>query len=183
VRNIGKGGGAASVVLVGLDNDQMGMVRETLAAEAVLPSASISFGEAHEVIGRNRPDVVIVGYSRAKDASLELARYVHSGDLSSIVLIALAEASSADAILAAMRVGFKEFVVLPDDAGRLRQVVHEAAFKSGDDDEKGRVIAITGAKGGVGNTTIAVHLAAELAGIHRVLLPRLRLRDGRRRRR
>ena len=65
---------------------------------------------------------------------------------------------------------FKEFVVLPDDANRLRSTVHEAAFKQGTDEEKGRVVTVTGAKGGVGTTTLAVHLAAELAGIHRVLL-------------
>lgn len=169
MRNIGKSSGAASVVLVGLDNDQMGMVRETLAAEAVLPNASIPFGDAIPVIDSTRPDVVIVGYNRSVEASLALAEQIHR-EAPNIVMVALANESKADFILAAMRAGYKEFVVLPDDAARLRQVVHEAAFAPDDDEEKGRVVAITGAKGGVGNTTIAIHLAAELAGIHRVCL-------------
>jgi len=169
LRNIGKSSGAASVVLVGLDGDQMGMVRETLAAEAVLPNSSVAFGDALSVIDRTRPDVVIVGYARSVEASLALAEEL-SRDAPNTVMVALAEAGKADMILAAMRAGYKEFVVLPDDAARLRQVVHEAAFAPSDDDEKGRVVAITGAKGGVGNTTIAIHLAAELAGIHRVCL-------------
>ena len=46
MRNVGTARAAASVVLVGLDADAMGMVRETLAAEAVLPNSSISFGDA-----------------------------------------------------------------------------------------------------------------------------------------
>ena len=69
-----------------------------------------------------------------------------------------------------MRAGFKEFVVLPSDGERLRAVVRAGrAFRQGGDEEKGRVVAVAGSKGGVG-VTLAVHLAAELAGIHRVLL-------------
>jgi hypothetical protein len=52
VRNIGRSAGAASVVLVGLDAEAMGMVRETLAAEAVLPNATVAFGDALGVIER-----------------------------------------------------------------------------------------------------------------------------------
>jgi pilus assembly protein CpaE len=169
VRNIGKSSGAASVVLVGLDAEAMGMVRETLAAEALLPSNSTLFGDAVPQIERAKPDVVIVGYTRAVDASLALAeelRRTHP----QLTMVALADGPDSVAILAAMRAGFKEFVVLPTDAGRLRQTVHEAAYRQATDEEKGRVVAVTGAKGGVGTTTIAVHLAAELAGIHRVLL-------------
>ena len=168
VQKVGRGSGAATVVLVGLDGDDMGMVRECLAAEAVLPNAPVSFQDAVGVVQRTRPDVVIVGYSQSIDAALELAE-VLKREQSGATLVALAEASSADAILAAMRVGYKEFVVLPDDATRLRQVVHEAAYAPDDDGDKGFVVALTGAKGGVGNTVLSTHLGAELAAIHRVL--------------
>ncbi len=169
MRNIGRSAGAASVVLVGLDSESMGMVRETLAAEAVLPNSSVAFGDALAVLDRTTPDVVIVGYTRAVEAALALAEELRRSQ-PALVMVALADAPDSSAILGAMRAGYKEFVVLPDDAARLRQVVHEAAFRPADDEEKGRVVALTGAKGGVGTTTLAVHLAAELAGIHRVLL-------------
>lgn len=168
MRNIGKSGGAASVVLIGLEQDAMGLVREVLAAEAVLPNQSIDFGEAWSAINRTRPDVVIVGFTEAMDAALRLGEELKR-EMPGLTMVALAAESSADQILSAMRCGYKEFVVLPDDASRLRQVVHESAFESDDEDEHGMVVALTGAKGGVGNTVLATHLAAELAAIHRVL--------------
>ena len=168
MRNIGRASGAATVVVVGLDGDMMGLVRETLAAEAVLPNSSVGFGDAIGVVKRTRPDVVIVGYSRAIDASLELAETLRREQMAT-TLVAMADKSDAEAILAAMRVGYQEFVVLPDDATRLRQVVHEAAYAPDDEEDKGLVVAVTGAKGGVGATVLATHLAAELAAIHRVL--------------
>ncbi len=146
----------------------MGLVRETLAAEAVLPNAPVGFGDAIGVVKRTRPDVVLVGYSRAIDAALELAEALKR-EHSTCTLVALADQSDAEAILAAMRCGYKEFVVLPDDATRLRQVVHDAAYEPAEEEDKGLVVALTGAKGGVGTTCVATHLAAELAAIHRVL--------------
>ncbi len=169
MRNIGKSGGAASVILVGLEPETLGLVREVLAAEAVLPNQSIAFGDAISVVQRTRPDVVIVGFTDATEAALGLAEALNR-DMPGVTLVALALSSSAEQILAAMRSGYKEFVVLPDDAARLRQVVHEAAFEGGDDEEKGIVVALTGAKGGCGNTLIATHLASELAAIHRVIV-------------
>jgi pilus assembly protein CpaE len=168
LRNVGKGRTAASVVLVGLTNDEMGLIREVLAAEAVLPSSSVSFGDAISVVKRSRPDVVIIGFMQAMDAALALAQALHK-EVSGATLVAFSDRSDADAILSAMRVGYKEFVVLPDDANRLRQAVHDAAYAPGDDDEKGLVVAMVGAKGGVGTTMLCTHLAAELAAIHRVL--------------
>jgi pilus assembly protein CpaE len=168
VRSVTTSHSAATVVLVGIDTEAMGMVRETLAAEAVLPNTSISFDDAVDVIKRTRPDVVIVDYSSQRDGALELAQVI-CRDMPNIAMVALAHQSNAQAILAAMRVGYKEFVVLPDDAARLRQVVHESAYAPSDD-KTGLVMSFIGAKGGVGTTLLATHLATELAAIHRVLL-------------
>ncbi len=177
MRNIGRSSGAAQVVLIGLDNEGMGLVREALAAEAALPPASVSFGDALVVIERARPDVVIVGYNRAVDAALQLADELRR-NMPGVVLIALADAPDSGAILGAMRAGYKEFVVLPADSNRLRQTVRGAASSQADEEERGRVVAVVGSKGGVGVTTLAVHLAAELAAIHRVLLVDLDLGMG-----
>lgn len=177
MRQVGKGRSAASVVLVGLDTEAVGAVREILAAEAVLPNSSVSFGDALSVVKRTRPDVVIVGFLQAMDAALALAAALVR-DEPDVTLVALAHESNADAILSAMRVGYKEFVVLPDDASQLRQVVHDSAYAVIDDDVNGLVVSIIGSKGGVGASLLTCHLAAELAAIHRVLVLDLDFSNG-----
>lgn len=159
---------AATVVVVALDGDSMGVVRETLAAEAVLPNNSLDFEEAPDSVARTLPDVVLVGMDQNKEAAMEFAR-IAAKEAPRSTLVAISSVRDANLILSAMRVGFKEFIVLPEDADQLREVVHGAAFAPDDDGEKGLVVVIAGAKGGVGSTLIATHLAAELAAIHRVI--------------
>ena len=159
---------AATVVLVSLDTEAMSSVRETLAAEAVLPSAAIPYEDAVDVVRRNRPHAVIVGIDGSLELALSLAQTLKR-DAPTTALIALASEGDADQILSTMRVGYREFVVLPADAERLRQVVHDAAFEMEAEEEKGQVIAFCGAKGGVGTTIVCTHTAAELAATHRVL--------------
>ncbi len=168
MRHVQTGRIAATVVFIGLEMDAMGMVRETLQGEAVLPSSSTSFGDALDVVTRTRPHVAIVDFQDHMDAALHLGQALHK-DAPSVTLVALANDSSADAILAAMRMGYKEFIVLPGDANRLRQVVHEAAYAPDDDEGKGMVVSLCGAKGGVGTTLLCTNLASELGAIYRVL--------------
>jgi pilus assembly protein CpaE len=160
--------GAARVLLVGLDTDAVGMVREVLAAEAVLPQSSLPFGDALIEARHSQPDAAIVSLGEAMDAALDFGAQL-SREFPNMTLVAMARQSDASAILAAMRVGYKEFVTLPDDAQRLRDAVHASAIAASSD-EKGLVVAVVGSKGGVGATTIATHLSAELAAIHRVVL-------------
>jgi pilus assembly protein CpaE len=182
VRSIGNNHGAASVLLVGLDAQGMGLVREVLAAEAALPPNALTFAEALPAARRAKPDVLIVAYGKEADQALALAQAA-SRELPGTTIIALSTKSSAEAILSAMRAGFKEFVVLPDDAARLRQSVRDARGAAGGEDDdidadKGKVIAFAGAKGGVGTTTICANVAAELTGLARVLIIDLDLMSG-----
>lgn len=168
MRNIGNTSATAAILLVGLSEKQMGQVREVLAAETALPYQSIPYTDALEEAQQSRQDIIIVSYSEEVDSALALAQTMQK-EMPHIQLIALAESSDAEGILAAMRVGYKEFVVLPEHGARLRQVIHDAAYTPDDNEEKGEVIAVIGAKGGVGTSLICANLAAELAAIHRVL--------------
>lgn len=155
-------------MIVGIETDVMGIIRETLAAEAVLPNASTDYSEALEVVLRNYPEVVIVGFDGDPEAAVELARQIQAERMK-CVLIAVAERRDADNILTCLRAGYTEFVCLPADAEQMRAAVQGAHFDDGEDEGKGLVIAVCGAKGGVGTTFLATHLASELASIHRVL--------------
>lgn len=169
MRNVQAGRTAAAVVVVGLDRDTLGTVREALSAEAqALPSTPTSFGDAIAVVKRNKPDVVLVGFHEHLDAALNLGDVLHR-EVPNVVLVAIAASSDAATILSAMRVGYKEFIVMPADVERLRQAVRQAAYSGDQEEDKGLVVSICGAKGGVGATTLMVNLAAELGAIHRVI--------------
>lgn len=159
--------GAASVIVVGVDNRAMGQIRETLGAEAVVPQSSTAFEDALAAIAKARPDAVIVGFDRDYDEALRVAQQIGT-EFPKTQLVALASKADPDRIRAAMRAGYREYVVLPDDADLLRQAVHEATFRDDPDEEHGDVIAIWGSKGGVGSTFLTLNLGAELSPVHRV---------------
>lgn len=168
MRTLGHGTGTATIVLVGLTRDEMGQIRESLVGEAALPSNPVGFGDAVSAVQRAQPNLVIVSFSQGSEAPLAIAPAVMREN-PDCVLVALSDTSQAETILAAMRVGYKEFVVLPSDLPRLRQVVHEAAYTAETDEDAGTVISFVGAKGGVGTSMLTVNAAAELAGLLKVL--------------
>lgn len=157
---------AASVIVVGVDSRTMGQIRETLGAEAVVPATPTSFEEALATIDKVRPDAVIVGFDKDFDEALRVAQQI-SVQYARTQMVALAQRADPDRIRAAMRAGYREYVVLPEDADLLRQAIHEATFRDGPDEDNGEVIALWGSKGGVGTTFLAVNLGSELSPVQR----------------
>jgi pilus assembly protein CpaE len=160
---------AATVIVVGVDARAMGQVRETLGTEAVLPTAPIAYEEAAAAVRKQRPDVVITGFDNDFEEAVRLAPMILA-ESSRTHLVALSSGADPDRIRAAMRAGYREFVVLPADAELLRQAVHEATFSEERDDDSGEVVALWGSKGGVGTTFLAINLAGELSPVHRVIV-------------
>lgn len=168
MRTPGSTSSAASVVVVGVDARQMGQIRETLGTEAVLPSTPFSYDEALSAVRKLRPDVVITGFDADFEEAIRLAPTL-TADNARVHQVALAGRADPDRIRAAMRAGYREYVVLPDDAELLRQAVHEAVYSEKGEDA-GEVVALWGSKGGVGTTFLAVNLAAELSPVQRVII-------------
>ena len=160
--------GAASVVVVGVGAGDMGQIREILGTEAVLPPDVTPYPDAIVVVHKTRPDVVIVGFDDDFQEAIRLGPLLQQ-ELPGVHLIALAQQPDAERIRSAMRAGFREYIVLPDDNELLRRAVHEAAYASGMDEDRGEVVAVCGTKGGCGVTLLTVNLAAELSPVHRVL--------------
>ncbi|MDP2313330.1 MAG: AAA family ATPase [Pseudomonadota bacterium] len=167
MRQAGSTSNVASVVVIGVDPRAMGQIRETLGTEAALPGQSTKYEDALGVIRKLRPDVVIAGFDQDFEEAIRLAPQIVAEN-GRTRLVALAAHANPDHIRAAMRAGYREFVVLPDDAELLRQAVHEAIYQEGGDEDHGEVVTIWGSKGGAGSTFLAVNLAAELSPVHRV---------------
>lgn len=167
MRNLPTTRKSASVVIVGVDKAGMGMLRECLRAEAIVPPSAMEFDEAFDEVRRQKPNVVIVGFTGHHDRAVALGAQLQS-DMPSLALVAYAEASNPDHIRQAMRAGFREYVVLPQDSDLLRQAVHDAAYSNETEEDRGEIIAVTGATGGSGVTSLSVNLAAELCPVHRV---------------
>ena len=169
MRNHGPGGGSSSILIVGVDRNGMGQLREALGADAVLPPTSLSYEQAYSEARRSRPSALVVGFDTDFEEAVRLGNQLTS-DHPNLTLVALSAGSDPDRIRAAMRAGYREFVVLPDDGDLLRQAVHEALYSNASDNEdRGEIIAVCGAKGGAGCTSTTINLAAELCPIHRVV--------------
>lgn len=154
--------GAASVVVIGVDGRGMGLIRECLGAEAVLPTHSTPYDESVSIIHSNRPNVVVMGFDQDFDEAVRIGTEL-SQEMPQLQLVAISERTDPERIRAAMRAGYREYVVLPEDGSLLRQAVHEAAYGEDSDAEQGEVIAVIGSKGGSGVTFLTTNLAAELA--------------------
>lgn len=157
----------ANVLVIGTDARTMGQIRETLGTEAALSATATPFDEAMVVARKNRPDVVIAAFDAEIEEAIRIAQQIKA-ELPRAALVAIAQKTDPDRIRAAMRAGYSEYVVLPDDRELLRQAVHDSVFSDGPDDDAGEVVTVWGAKGGVGSTFVSVNLAAELSPVQRV---------------
>ena len=88
-----------------------------------------------------------------------------------ITLVAIASAPDAAFLLQAMRAGCADVLSRPIDAEALASALtrfqETHALPAHSTAERGKMISFFGVKGGVGATTLAVHLATHLVRVHR----------------
>jgi pilus assembly protein CpaE len=159
--------GAASLLVIGLDPSDMGLIRDCIGSQASVPERSIGFTDALQQATQQRPQVIVVGFDGDFDAAVRLGSSLKA-ELPQVQLVAHSRSANPERIRAAMRAGFREYVVLPEDGALLRRAVQEAPSEVKSTSDQGQVIAVIGAKGGCGTTFISVNLAAELCPVHRV---------------
>jgi pilus assembly protein CpaE len=119
-----------------------------------------------DVIGQTHPDIGIVAIDHDPDKALELVARLSEGSPECSVLV-LSSANDANLILHAMRAGAKEFLPQPvriEDLLAALGRISERRFGRGENKPRGsQVIAVAGAIGGVGTTSMAVNLGCALA--------------------
>jgi pilus assembly protein CpaE len=119
-----------------------------------------------DVIGQTKPDIGVVGIDSNPEKGLKLLEQVRE-IAPDCALLVVSSSTDGQVILKAMRSGAKEFLTQPvkveDLIGALDRI---SSAKFGTGDGRGRtchVIAVCGATGGVGTTSVGVNLGCVLA--------------------
>lgn len=123
-----------------------------------------------DVIAQTKPDIGVVAIDSNPEKALKLVEQVRE-IAPDCALLVVSSSTDGQVILKAMRSGAKEFLTQPikveDLIGALDRI---SAAKFGTGDGRGRtchVIAVCGATGGVGSTSLAVNLGCILASQER----------------
>ena len=120
-----------------------------------------------DVVEQSKPDAAIISLDGNPDRALMLMEKLRSSS-PECSLIALSRSTDGQLILKTIRAGAKEFLPFPCELEELHvalERVLQAKYGSGTDGRaRGcRIIAVAGATGGVGCTSIAVNIGCNLA--------------------
>ncbi|MBX7168942.1 MAG: pilus assembly protein CpaE [Pirellulales bacterium] len=118
-----------------------------------------------DVIAQTQPDIGVVSLDKDADKALELVDRLNATAPNCSILV-LSSSTDGNLILRAMRAGAKEFISLPihleDLIGALERI-SDRRYGGGGKSRASNVIAVCGATGGVGSTSLAVNLGCVLA--------------------
>jgi pilus assembly protein CpaE len=113
----------------------------------------------------------IVDFDEDPKAAGETAKYLQQAFPGNLTIVGLATSKSPELLLLAMRAGCSEFFHKPlesagvkETLGRIQDVWSASAHLPA---SAGLIVSVLGAKGGVGATTLAVHLGIYLAKNHK----------------
>ena len=113
--------------------------------------------------------VALVDFDRSADLALKTTERLRQILPNRVNVIALASELNAGLLLQAMRAGCSEYLTKPLDRGALTASLNrlqsspEAAMAV--PQKRGQIVTLSGGKGGVGTTAIAVHLAMHIANL------------------
>ena len=139
-------------------------VEQTGLTESVVEWAPST--EQHPAPGESIPDVVLLDLAGGTELSLEFGAHLRRLR-PSVCVIACSPLKQPDPelLMQAMRSGVREFLAHPVDTisleAALKRIMEEQA--PGEKSLERKLIVVMGAKGGVGSTTVAVNLGAQLA--------------------
>jgi pilus assembly protein CpaE len=119
-----------------------------------------------DVVGQTHPDIGLIALDKDPDKALQLVEQVQQVAPDCSILV-VSGSTDGTLILRAMRAGAKEFLPKPirieDLVGALERI-RDRRFGRGETKNRGStVIAIAGATGGVGTTSLAVNLGCVMA--------------------
>jgi pilus assembly protein CpaE len=123
-----------------------------------------------DVVAQTNPDIGVVAIDSNPTKALELVAQLHESSPECCILV-LSNSTDGNLILRAMRAGAKEFLSQPvklDDLVQALERIGNRGLGRGEQRSRGcNVIALAGATGGVGTTSLAVNLGCVLAADER----------------
>lgn len=151
-------------------------LRGYLASDSEIEIVSLARDgqEALQMAHQYRPDIAILAADLNVQDGFKTAEYLAGVGYLPTQSIILADSSGEDQLRKAMRAGAREYLARPVSRTALLDAVkdiyneeqrrHTPAFAQAADPKKTtRLISVSGAKGGIGKTTIATNLAVALA--------------------
>jgi pilus assembly protein CpaE len=118
-----------------------------------------------DVVAQTHPDVGIVSLNNNPEKALQLVSQLHEVSPECSIVV-ISSSTDGNLILRAMRSGVKEFLPQPvriEDLVAALERIGAQRFGRGDRARGSTVIAVAGATGGVGSTSLAVNLGCVLA--------------------
>jgi len=109
-------------------------------------------------------DVVVVHLDPQPEMVLHVAGQV-AQERPDLPVFGISGSQDGQVILAAMRAGFREFLLKPLDVQQLAEALGRVAQQRSPSLKTGKLMAVIGSIGGVGATTVATNLAVELADL------------------
>ena len=113
-----------------------------------------------------RPDVCVIDLDLDRKMALDTVEYLRRTSVVPLSIFAVSSRMDSAAIIEAMRSGCTEYLDKPLQSDRLQDSLTQLARKKRDSlvsNTQGKLVTLMGVKGGVGTTTLAVHLAYSLA--------------------
>ena len=118
-----------------------------------------------DVVEQTTPDAAVINIDSDENRGLEMVEQLNRA-FPSVGLIVISSSTDGQVILRAMRSGAREFVNSPikiEDLVSALDRVADFGDTTGRRAKSGNIIAVAGASGGVGTTSVAVNLACALA--------------------
>ncbi len=114
--------------------------------------------------------IAVIDFDKDIDQAIAAASYMQELFSGNVALIALSTSPDPDILLRAMRAGCTEFISGEIDEAAFSETLNKFhskwSSKTARNFARGSILAFFGAKGGVGTTTLAVHLAMYLVQCH-----------------
>jgi pilus assembly protein CpaE len=182
-----KPNGAAPQVAILTINVEQVTVDQIRESAAGMPWALVEMDFANYFSAAKRPHfteraidaqacLAVIDFDKEPERALETADFLRQSFYHKIAIVALSSATDPDLLVRAMRAGCSEFLGKPFDHDEFTDSLTRLDLRwtatVARPHNSGKVLSFFGAKGGVGTTTLAVHLAMFLVRAHkkRVLL-------------